>query len=58
MDLICTAVLNAGAANTLENFYLAVCRPHELVRERVRTITFFSLSYVSLRSLDLVYILN
>ena len=50
--------VNSGATHNFSSFYLALCRLHELIRESVWTITFFSHSYVSFRSRDLVRLFN
>ena len=47
-----------GVTPEISDFYLAVCRLHELIRERVWTITFFQHFYVSFRSRDLVRLFN
>ena len=47
-----------GVTPKFSNFYLAVCRLHELIRERVWIITFFRHFYVSFRSRDLVRLFN
>ena len=46
--------VNSGATPEFSNFYLAVCRLHELIRERVWKTTFFPHSCISFRNRDLV----